>query len=50
MHAQNCLEQVILLEGEREVEGKITRLKPYDTTSIATGTPRRSYTTGQRRC
>jgi len=40
----------MLLEGEGEVEGKTARLKPYDTTSIAAGTPRRFYTTGQRRC
>lgn len=36
MHFHNCAEQVTVLEGtgEVEVEGKITPLKPYDSTYI----------------
>jgi mannose-6-phosphate isomerase-like protein (cupin superfamily) len=36
VHSHNCDEQVTLLEGqgEVEVEGKITPLKPYDSTYI----------------
>jgi mannose-6-phosphate isomerase-like protein (cupin superfamily) len=36
LHSHNCDEQVTLLEGvgEVEIEGKITPLKPYDSTYI----------------
>ena len=39
LHRHNCDEQVTLLEGEGEVEieGARTRLKPWDTTYIAAG-------------
>ena len=39
MHHHNCDEQVTLLEGaaEVEIEGDITRIKPYDTTYIPAG-------------
>jgi len=49
LHAHNCGEQVILLEGEGEVEvdGKVTRLKRYDTTYISAGTPHRFHATGE---
>ncbi len=37
-HSHNCDEQVTLLEGQGEVEvdGVVTQLKPYDTTYIPT--------------
>src|SRR5580698_3284 len=36
LHSHNCDEQVTLLEGQGEVEvdGKVTPLKPYDSTYI----------------
>jgi quercetin dioxygenase-like cupin family protein len=45
LHSHNCGEQVILLEGEGEVEvdGEITRLKRYDTTYFPGDTPHRFY-------
>ena len=48
LHSHNCGEQVILLEGEGEVEvdGKVTRLGRYDTTHIPAATPHRFYATG----
>lgn len=48
LHSHNCGEQVILLEGEGEVEvdGKVTRLKRYDTTYIPADKPHRFYATG----
>jgi quercetin dioxygenase-like cupin family protein len=47
-HSHNSGEQVILLEGEGEVEvdGAVTRLKRYDTTYIPADTPHRFYATG----
>ena len=48
LHSHNCGEQVILLEGEGEVEvdGEVTRLKRYDTTYIPADKPHRFYATG----
>jgi quercetin dioxygenase-like cupin family protein len=39
LHSHNCDEQVTLLEGEGEVEvdGTVTPLKPYDSTYIEAG-------------
>jgi mannose-6-phosphate isomerase-like protein (cupin superfamily) len=39
LHVHNCDEQVTLLEGEGEVEieGAVTELRPYDTTYIRAG-------------
>jgi quercetin dioxygenase-like cupin family protein len=41
MHSHNCGEQVIILEGESEVEvdGKTTRLGKYDSAYISGGKP-----------
>jgi len=49
LHAHNCGEQVILLEGEGEVEvdGEVTPLKRYDTTYVSAGTPHRFHATGE---
>lgn len=48
LHSHNCGEQVILLEGEGEVEidGEVTRLKRYDSTYIPAGKPHRFYAVG----
>ena len=43
MHSHNCSEQVTILDGEAEcvVDGKSTRLGPYDTTFIPAERPHR---------
>lgn len=48
LHSHNCGEQVILLEGEGEVEvdGEVTRLKRYDTIYIPADKPHRFYAVG----
>jgi quercetin dioxygenase-like cupin family protein len=48
LHSHNCGEQVILLEGEGEVEvdGEVTRLKRYDTTYIPADKPHRFHAVG----
>ena len=48
MHSHNCGEMVILLEGEGEVEvdGEATRLKPHDSTYIPADRPHRFNNVG----
>lgn len=48
MHSHNCGEMVTLLEGEGEVEvdGQTTRLKPYDSTYIPADRPHRFNNVG----
>ncbi len=48
VHHHNCAEQVTLLEGDADVEidGKLTRLKRYDTTYVPAGKPHRFINVG----
>jgi mannose-6-phosphate isomerase-like protein (cupin superfamily) len=48
MHSHNCGEQVLILEGEAEVEvdGALARLGPRDTTYIPAGLPHRFVNVG----
>jgi mannose-6-phosphate isomerase-like protein (cupin superfamily) len=48
VHHHNCAEQVTLLEGDADVEidGKLTRLKRYDTTYVPAGIPHRFINVG----
>lgn len=48
MHCHNCGEQVLILEGEAEVEvdGSVDRLGPRDTTYIPAGLPHRFVNVG----
>jgi quercetin dioxygenase-like cupin family protein len=48
LHSHNCGEQVIVLEGEAEVEvdGKATRLGKYDSAYISAGKPHRYNNVG----
>ena len=48
MHSHNCGEQVMILDGEAEVEidGKIARVAAGDTTYIPQGLPHRFLNTG----
>jgi quercetin dioxygenase-like cupin family protein len=48
MHSHNCGEQVLILEGEAEVEidGRVVRLGPWDTTYIPAGLPHRFANSG----
>lgn len=48
MHSHNCGEQVLILEGEAEVEvdGSVDRLGPRDTTYIPAGLPHRFVNVG----
>ena len=41
LHLHNCDEHVTLLEGDAEVEidGRVERLEPWDTTYVAAGVP-----------
>jgi mannose-6-phosphate isomerase-like protein (cupin superfamily) len=50
LHSHNCDEQVTLLEGQGEVEidGAITPLKPYDSTYIPGGHEHAFRNTGDR--
>lgn len=50
LHHHNCDEQVTLLEGEGEVEvdGHVTPLRPYDSTYIAAGRIHAFRNTGER--
>ena len=43
MHSHNCGEQVLILEGEAEVEagGRVHRLGPWETTYVPAGLPHR---------
>lgn len=49
LHHHNCDEQVTLLEGEGEVEvdGEVTPLRPYDSTYIAAGRVHAFRNTGE---
>jgi quercetin dioxygenase-like cupin family protein len=49
MHSHNCGEQVLILEGEAEVEvdGTTSRLGPRDTTYIPAGLPHRFTNAGE---
>jgi mannose-6-phosphate isomerase-like protein (cupin superfamily) len=51
IHSHNCDEQVVILEGEAEVEieGERTRLKPNDTVYVAAGRWHRFVNTGSDR-
>src|SRR6266852_4332703 len=46
MHSHNCGEQVTLLEGKVEVDGRKTPLSRYDTTYIPAGRPHRFNNVG----
>ena len=48
IHSHNCGEQVLILEGKAEVEvdGKVARLGPWDTTYIPAGLPHRFLNSG----
>ena len=48
LHSHNCGEQVIVLEGEAEVEvdGQATRLAKYDSAYISAGKPHRYNNAG----
>lgn len=50
LHSHNCAEQVTLLEGEGEVEidGAVTPLKPYDSTYIPGNRTHAFRNTGDR--
>ncbi len=49
MHSHNCCEQVLILEGEADVEvdGVVTRLGQYDTTYIPANLPHRFLNVGK---
>jgi quercetin dioxygenase-like cupin family protein len=49
MHSHNCGEQVLILEGQAEVEvdGKVDRVGPRDTTYIPAGLPHRFTNIGE---
>jgi quercetin dioxygenase-like cupin family protein len=49
-HSHNTIEQVTVLEGEGEVEldGKLLRAQPYDTTQISPGEVHRFLNTGRQ--
>ena len=51
VHSHNCDEQVVLLEGECnvEIEGEITPVKPMDTTYIKAGVQHRFVNIGDTR-
>ena len=51
VHCHNCDEQVILLEGECnvDIEGELTPVKPMDTTYIKAGTYHRFVNIGDTR-
>ena len=51
MHCHNCDEQVVLIEGEADVEidGVITPIKPRDTTIVEAGKYHRFINTGPGR-
>lgn len=51
VHSHNCDEQVVLLEGDCnvEIEGKLTRVKPWDTTYIVAGVYHRFVNIGDTR-
>lgn len=48
MHSHNCGEHVIILEGESDVEvdGKITRLRKYDSAYVPANKPHRYLNAG----
>jgi quercetin dioxygenase-like cupin family protein len=48
-HSHNTIEQVTVLEGEGEadLDGKVVRARPYDTTQIAPGSVHRFQNTGR---
>jgi quercetin dioxygenase-like cupin family protein len=50
MHSHNCGEQVLILEGEAEVEidGVVDRVGPRDTTYIPAGLPHRFTNIGDK--
>ncbi|OHV41282.1 MULTISPECIES: cupin domain-containing protein [Pseudofrankia] len=49
LHTHNCVEHVTLLSGDAEVEidGKTTRLEPFDTTYVEAGIPHLFRNVGQ---
>ncbi|HEX2257004.1 MAG TPA: cupin domain-containing protein [Afifellaceae bacterium] len=49
MHSHNCGEQVLIIEGQAEVEidGKVDRVGPRDTTYIPAGLPHRFTNVGE---
>lgn len=48
LHSHNTVEQVVLIEGEGsiEVDGRVFRLRPYDTTLVPAGEVHRFINTG----